>query len=125
VVALCFKSANLLTKSNVFRWLMSTPRARPNQKKEAVRFHLLKKEEESWCQKSRAVWLQSGDCNTKFFHNVASAQKNHKHIWDLHSEEGRKITGQVELKEEAVKYFKNLGNIAGVINEDQTSVENL
>ena len=33
MVALCFKSTNLLTKSNVFRWLMSTPRARPNHRK--------------------------------------------------------------------------------------------
>jgi mannosylglycoprotein endo-beta-mannosidase len=71
------------------------------------------------------VWLQREDCNTKFFHKVASAQKNHKHIWDLRSEEGRKIIGQANLKEEAAKYFKHLGNNEGMINEEQSSVENL
>jgi hypothetical protein len=33
--------------------------------------------------------------------------------------------GQTELKEEAVKYFKHLGNTARRISEEQTSVANL
>jgi hypothetical protein len=81
-------------------------------KKEVAEIQLLKEEEESWRQKSRAVWLQSGDRNTKYFHHYASAQKNCKQIWELHSEEGMKLSGPKELKEEAVNYFKHLGNFS-------------
>ncbi|KAK1299875.1 hypothetical protein QJS10_CPB13g01130 [Acorus calamus] len=41
----------------------------------------LKMEEEAeWRQRSKALWLQSGDNNTRFFHAVASQQKHTNHI---------------------------------------------
>jgi hypothetical protein len=47
---------------------------------EAERNDILKTEEESWRQKSRATWLKCGDHNTKYFHKFSSARRNQKHI---------------------------------------------
>jgi hypothetical protein len=43
----------------------------------------------------------------------------------LHTESALKLFGQQDLKEGAVKYFKQLGTTTGILNEDQTSVANL
>ena len=37
---------------------------------------------------SRITWASNGDENTKFFHAVASARKNHNAIWSLQNESG-------------------------------------
>ncbi|XP_059288430.1 uncharacterized protein LOC132041754 [Lycium ferocissimum] len=42
---------------------------------------LIKNEEISWRQKSRALWLKEGDRNTKFFHKVANAHKKIQQYW--------------------------------------------
>lgn len=46
--------------------------------KEKEMMDLLKEEEYTWRQKSRAISLKSGDRNTKFFHHFANDQKNRK-----------------------------------------------
>lgn len=74
--------------------------------KEKERKDLLKEEEDTWCQKRRAIWLKSGDRNTKFFHHFTNDRQNRKQIWDLHLVSRLKITGQQDLKEGAVEYFK-------------------
>jgi hypothetical protein len=50
---------------------------------EADRNRLLMEEEERWCLKSRATWIQCGDKNSKFFHNFASYRRNKKHLGKL------------------------------------------
>jgi hypothetical protein len=55
---------------------------------EQERNSLLKEIEEQWCQRSRVIWIQSGDLNTKFFHNFASYRRNHKFIWEIQDEGG-------------------------------------
>jgi hypothetical protein len=69
---------------------------------------LLLIDEEHWRQKSRAIWLKSGDQNTKYFHKFASAKRNQKHIWEIWDELGQEHRGQEALKAEANRYFKNL-----------------
>jgi len=44
--------------------------------------------EETWRQKSRAIWLQQGDQNTIFFHHYASHMKNKNAIWEMKDELG-------------------------------------
>jgi hypothetical protein len=63
--------------------------------------------EEQWRLRSRATWLESGDNNTKFFHNYASHSRNQKHIWEIIGGNGVKINDQDLLKQEAVHYFQN------------------
>ena len=40
---------------------------------------LLLKEEKLSCLKSRALWLEEGDINTKYLHRFASQRKTHQH----------------------------------------------
>jgi hypothetical protein len=49
---------------------------------------LLEKEKE-WRLKSRALWLQAGDENTKFFHRYANCRKNINLVWKIDKGDGR------------------------------------
>jgi hypothetical protein len=73
---------------------------------EEERNKLLVAEEELWRQRSRALWIKSGDQNTKFFHQFASYRRNHKHIWEVIDDHGKVHFGQEALKTEATRYFK-------------------
>jgi hypothetical protein len=74
---------------------------------EEERDKLLLAEEEKWCLRSRAIWIKSGDKNTKFFHAFASHRRNKNHIWEIRDERGELHSGQDAIKKEAVRYFKN------------------
>jgi hypothetical protein len=43
----------------------------------------LKKEEEQWCLKKRALWIKVGDNNTKLFHQFLKFRKNVNTIWEV------------------------------------------
>ena len=49
---------------------------------------LLCEKEESWRLKSRALWLECGDNNTKNFHAFAKGRKAVNTIWSLRDEDG-------------------------------------
>ena len=53
----------------------------------------LKREEETRRLKSRALWLNKGDLNTRFFHQYANHQKIINSIWDLEDNVGNCISG--------------------------------
>ena len=48
---------------------------------------------------SRITWAQKGDANTKYFHVVALARKNHNAIWSLQDESGNWISDDKSLKD--------------------------
>ena len=50
---------------------------------EGRRNTLLLEKEEAWRLKSRAIWLECGDENTKFFHAYARGRKVENTIWSL------------------------------------------
>jgi hypothetical protein len=62
--------------------------------------------EEQWRLHSRAIWIHSGDQNTKFFHNYANHSRIRKHVWEITDENGYTHSGQGDIKEEVVQYFK-------------------
>jgi len=65
-------------------------------------------EEERWRQKSRVIWIQSDDKNTKISHRFASHRGNNKHIWEIKDENGMVHTCQEALKGEASRFLNSL-----------------
>jgi hypothetical protein len=73
---------------------------------EASRNSLLHSQEIAWRLRSRATWLKSGDSNSKFFHRVASYNRQKKRIWSIKSD-GLNIRGLEAIKAEAVSHFSH------------------
>ncbi|WKA09802.1 hypothetical protein VitviT2T_027421 [Vitis vinifera] len=69
---------------------------------------LLLKEEVQWRQKSRVKWIKEGDCNSKFFHRVATGRRSRKFIKSLISEMGETLNNIEIISEEIVNFFGNL-----------------
>jgi hypothetical protein len=63
-------------------------------------------EEATWRLRSRAIWIEKGDKNTRFFHRFASQRCSQNTIWDLTDEEGNLISTDSELKNMAFNHFK-------------------
>ncbi|RVW58950.1 Retrovirus-related Pol polyprotein from transposon RE1 [Vitis vinifera] len=69
---------------------------------------LLLKEEVQWRQKSRVKWIKERDCNSKFFHRVATGRRSRKFIKSLISERGETLNNIEVISEEIVNFFGNL-----------------
>jgi len=88
---------------------------------EGRRNSLLCEKEETWRLKSRAIWLSSGDDNTKFFHAYANGRKAANTIWSLTDDEGVTHSNFEDKARCGVNHFQNLfrapnqANIAEVI----------
>uniref|UniRef100_A0A2N9EX83 Reverse transcriptase domain-containing protein n=1 Tax=Fagus sylvatica TaxID=28930 RepID=A0A2N9EX83_FAGSY len=66
------------------------------------------KEERMWKQRSRSLWLQSGDRNTKFFHCQATYRKRRNHIHGIRDRVGVWQSGAEEVEHTIVEYYKDL-----------------
>nr|XP_016514265.1 PREDICTED: uncharacterized protein LOC107831058 [Nicotiana tabacum] len=64
------------------RELDESEKARLGEVKSEI-IELVIAQETSWRQKSRALWLNEGDSNTKFFHRVAVANRRRNFIESL------------------------------------------
>ena len=83
---------------------------------------LLYQEELTWRQQSRAIWLQAGDKNTKFFHQRASQRRRRNQIIGVFNDEDSWCTDDNEIANVAKNYFHNLFTTA---HPDHTIMENV
>jgi len=65
-------------------------------------------QENTWRLKSRAIWLEKGYENTKFFQAYAKGRKVENIIWSLKDQEGRPCTTFDELANLGKTYFQTL-----------------
>lgn len=77
-------------------------------KKRAEINEILHQEEVFWRQRSRAIWLPTGDKNTKFFYKRASQRKKKNQIDGLMYEGGVWRTGVENTTGVDERYFTNL-----------------
>lgn len=68
---------------------------------------LLKTEEISWRQKSRATWLKEGDRNMKFFHKTESWRKFINQINRL-KVQGQWVYNQEKIRDSIEQFYVNL-----------------
>ncbi|KAK1323417.1 hypothetical protein QJS10_CPA02g01110 [Acorus calamus] len=61
-------------------------------------------------QKSRQLWLSSGDSNSRFFYDSLKNRTTINTIRSLHLPGGEELTDPVGIKEHIVEYFSNLLN---------------
>jgi 23S rRNA maturation-related 3'-5' exoribonuclease YhaM len=58
----------------------------------------LHNEENEWRLKSRAVWLQTGDKNTSFFHKKEKSRQNRNTVEEIKTAPGTRINYFEEIK---------------------------
>ncbi|XP_059658879.1 uncharacterized protein LOC132305222 [Cornus florida] len=64
-------------------------------------------EEISWRQKSRALWLKEGGCNTKFFHRLANAHRRYNNIGRIRVN-GLELRKEDEVRGGIVSFYQQL-----------------
>lgn len=75
---------------------------------EGRRNTLLQEREESWRLKSRAIWLECGDENTKKNHAYAKGRKSLNTIWKLNTPMGEEVSSFEGMANEGVRHFSDL-----------------
>ena len=69
---------------------------------------LLIEEEKMWKQRSRTLWLQEGDQNTRFFHNRAFHRFHQNQIVELQDSYGVVCLGEDEISTILIDYYQSL-----------------
>ena len=80
---------------------------------------LLVKEEKMWKQRSRALWLQEGDKNTRYFHSRATHRYRRNKICELRNQMGQMCTDEDEIAQILTSYYHDLFTSASPCNLDQ------
>ena len=75
---------------------------------EASRSKFLKERQEVLRLKSRAIWMECGDDNTKFFQYFAKGRRQQNTIWKLRKENSERAKKFEDLAETGKAYFENI-----------------
>jgi hypothetical protein len=76
------------------------------QRKELI----LSIEESTWRLRSRAIWLNKSDKNTKFFHKFSTQRRSQNTIWDIVYDASVCQSTDYEIKKITLKHFKDQYN---------------
>ena len=80
---------------------------------------LCEQEERMWHKRSRVQWLQSGDQNTKFFHEVSTQRKRRNFIKRLCDENGTWQENEEVILGLLIEYYANLSTSSNPCNLDR------
>ena len=75
---------------------------------ESSRAKILKERQEVLRLKSRAIWMECGDDNTKFFQAFAKGRKQQNTIWELKRENNEIAKTFEDLADTGKNYFENI-----------------
>lgn len=86
---------------------------------------ILKEREESIRLRSRALWIQAGDENSKFFHSYTKGRKASNTIWKLPTPDGGTADSFNKLAHLGISHFRDLYKSTREVNlPDIINVEN-
>lgn len=71
-------------------------------------FEVLAKKEMFWRQRSKELWLQAGDQNTRYFHACASSRRRRNQFSRLKNAEGNWVDWETGLAEVIEGYYREL-----------------
>ena len=71
-------------------------------------FLILDQREIFWRQRSKQLWLQSGDKNTKYFHASCNSRRRSNHIQKLKDDNGVWLNWQSGLQHYILSHYQNL-----------------
>ena len=83
---------------------------------------LLVKEEQMWKQRSRALWLQEGDNNTKYFHSRASHRFRRNQIDVIKDSSGELCTDEEGISHILVSYYQYLFTTSNLSKMEEVMV---
>ncbi|KAJ0983984.1 hypothetical protein J5N97_002340 [Dioscorea zingiberensis] len=61
-----------------------------------------------WAQKSRLQWMQNGDCNSKYFHQMSKNHRNHNRILHIKDKDGKLINDPIEIEASFIQHYTDL-----------------
>ncbi|XP_074337078.1 uncharacterized protein LOC141674256 [Apium graveolens] len=71
-------------------------------------FLILNQRKIFWKQRSKQLWLQSGDKNTKYFHASCNVRRRTNHIQKLKDTDGSWVDWQTNLQQLITRYYQDL-----------------